>query len=525
MAASPRSSSPLQGYDTAGEEVVHSGGQEAPTPPRSKRLRSSRARTASNPARDSRGRFLSRRRTSLDAQLGGDPDSDPDSEDSLAWDAQQEGLDGTTGTRRWSTGTQYSVPVATESEEDDLSTVEEGRESRASAHQQPAANAMAEVAHHRAEIARALMEIEDDITPFIGRQVSVACIAGLIEKATALKRTLQAGHLYLAANDAAAYAGAMDTAVTESRRAVSGFIVDLEEARATADNTAEAARAAAAREAAAAGPQSNPAKQELIRGRAGRVLVDLSDLDKECKLFSDMKLKGDEQLYECAERHKVLAGRLDAAAEECKALVTLTLDNDLFKESENMDEAGGRLRNMKQAVDQSMLAKRKDAGVWTEKGRRAARRGDLKMPSFSGAATDRYTVYEFEKEWASYKAALNYSVEEALKELKVSVLPPARSAVDKLASEEGIFKYLRTHYGNPVLLLSARETEIRGWPECKGNDQTRREWLIHAKNRLEATVTLCTDHDILKYLHFSSLAGIVQSKLPWDMTRDLRRSW
>ena len=171
MAASPRSSSPLQGYDTAGEEVVHSGGQEAPTPPRSKRLRSSRARTASNPARDSRGRFLSRRRTSLDAQLGGDPDSDPDSEDSLAWDAQQEGLDGTTGTRRWSTGTQYSVPVATESEEDDLSTVEEGRESRASAHQQPAANAMAEVAHHRAEIARALMEIEDDITPFIGRQV------------------------------------------------------------------------------------------------------------------------------------------------------------------------------------------------------------------------------------------------------------------------------------------------------------------------------------------------------------------
>ena len=524
MAESPQSSSPLQGYNTAGEEPNHAGGQKEPTPARSKRLRSSRARTASNPARDGRGRFTSRRGASVDLDPRGDPDSDADSDDSLAWDAQQESLDGTTGTRRWSTGTQFSVPVATDGEEEDLSTVEEGRESRASGpsvqQQPPAANAMADVVHHRAEVARALMEIEDDITPFIGRQVSPTCLARLIETATALKRTLQAGHMYLTTNDAAAYAGAMEASVTGSRRAISGFIVDLEEARAIADN---AATALAAAEAAAAAPQLNPAKQELIRGRVGRVVVDLSDLDGECKLFCEMKLKGDEQLYECAEMHKVLAGRLDLAAEECKALVTITLDNNLFKESETMDDVGGRLRNMKQVVDQSMLTKRKNAGVWTEKGRRAARRGDLKMPSFSGAATDRFTVYEFEKEWVSYKAALNYSVEEALKELKVSVLPPARSAVDKLASEEDIFKYLRTHYGNPVLLLSAREAEIRGWADCKGNDQTRREWLIHAKNRLEATVTLCSDHDILKYLHFSSLAGIVQSKLPWDMVKDFKK--
>ena len=126
--------------------------------------------------------------------------------------------------------------------------------------------------------------------------------------------------MYQTTNDAAAYAGAMEASVTGSRRAISGFIVDLEEARAIADN---AATALAAAEAAAAAPQLNPAKQELIRGRVGRVVVDLSDLDGECKLFCEMKLKGDEQLYECAEMHKVLAGRLDLAAEECKALVTI----------------------------------------------------------------------------------------------------------------------------------------------------------------------------------------------------------
>jgi hypothetical protein len=147
----------------------------------------------------------------------------------------------------------------------------------------------------------------------------------------------------------------------------------------------------------------------------------------------------------------------------------------------------------------------------------------MKAPVFSGAATDRLTVYEFEREWASYKAALNYSVDEALKELKVAVQAPARAAVGKMETEAAIFAYLRTHYGSPVLLLSAREEEIRAWTDCKGTDQVRREWLIHAKNRLESTISLCKDHKIEKYLHFSSVAGIVQSKLPYDMTRDFRK--
>ena len=114
------------------------------------------------------------------------------------------------------------------------------------------------------------------------------------------------------------------------------------------------------------------------------------------------------------------------------------------------------------------------------------------MPTFSGSSSDRITVYEFEKEWTSYKLAVNFTVEEALKELKVAVQAPARQAVDKLGSDLAIFKYLRTHFGNPVLLLSARETEVRGWADCKGNYQARREWLIHAKNRPPSHSVLTT---------------------------------
>ena len=92
-----------------------------------------------------------------------------------------------------------------------------------------------------------------------------------------------------------------------------------------------------------------------------------------------------------------------------------------------------------------------------------------------------------------------------------------------MAAERLIFDYLKAHFGNPVLLLSAREAEIRAWSDCKGTDGIRREWLINAKDRLEATVTLCDKHGISKYLHFSSIAGLVQSKLPEDMIRDSKK--
>ena len=68
-----------------------------------------------------------------------------------------------------------------------------------------------------------------------------------------------------------------------------------------------------------------------------------------------------------------------------------------------------------------MLNSHKVANVWSEKGWRSAARGDMKMPVFSRATGEKLTVHEFEKDWSAYRAAVNYSVEEALKELKMAV--------------------------------------------------------------------------------------------------------
>jgi hypothetical protein len=141
----------------------------------------------------------------------------------------------------------------------------------------------------------------------------------------------------------------------------------------------------------------------------------------ECEAFCTSKAATDEQLYEKAEAYKVLCGRLNAVATGCKETADLALEHDLLKESGTADGVASRLGKLRLRVDQAMLSSRKEAGVWAEKGRRTAARGDQKMPSFSGSATDRLTVYEFEKEWAAYKAAAGLTMEESVKELRVAV--------------------------------------------------------------------------------------------------------
>ena len=550
MAEESRSPTPFNGYVTAESESGSGGSNKTVVEPPSdgRKRKKRRFRAVSLPQRDARGRFLPRsgsRRVggsengggsvgggeSGGGSVGGDESGSTDLDDevlsqadSLAWDGL---LNDTAVRRRWSQDTQRNVLTPDHDlidEERLLPPHREGSVSAASAHTNEL-NEMADVNTIRSRVERALLEVEDDVLPFRGKLVSTARLTSLIVKATELKKVLQDSHLYLAAHDGAHYDANLRQQVTDGRRALSAIIVELEEMyakQAAEENTAAVAVAVAA---AQAGPSTErlAAKQEFIRVRTHKLIKDTTTLAEDCRRFCAAKATSDDQLYERAENHKVLSTRVETALEECKLMLNQALEHDLLTESGVIDDAVSGLRELKQEVDKQMLSSRRVAGVWTEKGRRAVARSDLKAPSFSGAASDKLTIYEFEREWAAYKSAVNFSVEEALKELKMAIQQPARAAVQKMTSEAAILTYVKAHYGNPVLLLSARETEMRALADCTGTDAARREWLIHAKNRLEATVTLCEEHGIQKYLHFSSIAGLVQSKLPAEMVRDFKK--
>lgn len=551
MASSVSSSPPNHGYDTAGEELDTSCNEAARTGGRTRTKRlvktTPRGKSARELPRDASGRFVPRRPllpgSRRDSGDGDDSElgsaTDLVSVSSLTWDDTGAPLNQTSGTtRRWSTETQFSVPAASGFSGSELPTHPEGRESAASGHVTDHSldtviynygePTMDETRRRREQADKALLEVEDDILPFRGKRLTQARLTALSGKATELKRQLQDCHLYLAAHDRDEYDANLRGVVTENRQLLSAFIVELEEQQVVQEDAAAAAAAEAAARAAKQAQTDeneeklNSARLDMIRGRVSRKLKELKQVEKDCVDFNAVKHDGgDEQLHELAERHKVLDGRLNVVIEESKEVADHAMEYDLIGDSEAMYDAVAGLRGLKQINDQTLLAWRKAAGVWASK--RSAGRGDLKMPLFSGSSTDMLTIYEFQKEWLTYKAAVKFSVEEGLKELKMAVQLPARAAIVRMDSEVEVMKYLHAHYGNPVLLLSAREAEIKGWAECKGGDKARREWLMNAKNKLDATVTLCEEHGISKYLHFSSIAGIVQSKLPYDMVKDFKK--
>lgn len=484
-----------------------------------------RRRAVSLQQRDARGRFVATRRATNPEADNSDTGSDQSSSSSLAW----EDLDQTVA-RRWSVDTQHSVPAPDGDlavDLRDLQVDQDGRISAASGELLDDSTGsdlddtltMADVNRHRDAVERALIQVEDDILPFKGRKLPADRLVLLATQAVEIKKILQESHLYLSAHDEAEYEANLRADVINSRRELSAFIVDIEEQRANCEQAAhDAERERAARDAGArADAERLAARRQLTKTRIDRFLDDVKLLQDEVKSFCSSGPANDEQLYERVEQHKVVSVRISTAIEHVDKLASQALDYDLIEESASLDSAVTSLRKMAADIDKFMLDTRKKTGVWAEKGRRAAARGDVKMPAFTGSTTDNLTVYEFEREWNIYKSALNYSVEEALKELKVAVGQPARAAIQKMTGEEAVFKYLKTHYGNPVILLNAKQDEIRGWTHCKGSDMEQREWAIMAKERLEALVSLCEEHKMLTRLHYSDVAKLVQSKFTAQM--------
>ena len=166
---SPPSSPPLEGYDTAGEEVGASSGEETTLAIRQKWRKTPKKPTKRSPrqpvrqsTRIAKGRFTPARpgrRGGSDSDIGSA--ADLISVESLVWDAHAQPLNWTIGTRRWSVETQYGVPVGLEGGGERLSPHQEGRESAASSWIEQPPDTMAELDRVRDGVERALLEVED----------------------------------------------------------------------------------------------------------------------------------------------------------------------------------------------------------------------------------------------------------------------------------------------------------------------------------------------------------------------------
>ena len=554
---SPAPSSPdLEGYNSALEEVNTAARDESGadsddsnvtirSPPKGLSLigvnpgpARSRASTGSLPPRDRRGRFTRRRGSIQSASSeGADPESASDPEvfvGSLEWDPHESPLlDNTVKSDNWSTTCTLDVtlieprPLSTLPEEtaSRVASAMAGNENETNTSGNSGGGDSDKVAAIVADLEEAIMIVEEEMTPYLGRQLSWERLEAMVARVEELRKTLRKGHLFLVKEKAPEYTAELRDSVAVHKRVLTDLMMNFEEQMVTMGKKSEQQPEQPAGEQHGGGDDGGP-PDEMLKAARTRLLAwtdDCTILNAKIRDFREDVPDEEERLYEVSERLKIIVDEAESLLADGRLLTEQLRDCDLYTEEAQAMETAGTVRQLMVGARGDLLTWRQSFGVWDEKTKRAANRGLLKVPKFTGKS-DTLTIFEFEKEFIIYKKAAALSVSESLTQLKAAISIPTQKAVQEMKDEEAVMAYLKAHYGNPLFLLDNRQKEAAAWPLCKGTNTQMRDWLVHAKTRLEATVELCEEHGISKALHESALASIIKSKLNQEMSKKIRKA-
>jgi hypothetical protein len=246
----------------------------------------------------------------------------------------------------------------------------------------------------------------------------------------------------------------------------------------------------------------------------------LSSLCVEAKVFTDSKKPTeDSEIFRLTEDFKLLSSQIDAACAKATAMAARAISCRLYAEEAELTALIADTEAGKVAAQKVLMGWRREAGVFSEKigrGNRAA----VKAPTFTGKPKTQ-SIYEFIKEWSSYKDDSNCTVNEALKELKAAVREADKEVTSSMDTEEAILDHLIDRFGNPIEMIRSREAEFSSWKQSKGTYEQRRDWFAHARARLQNIMELCTEHEVLDHLYDSQLNRLFQQKLDEDSMESL----
>ena len=501
--ASPTPSSPgLEGYDSALDEVITprrsdissrrgdiggGGGDESESSDDSNRtIRTPqqrvsliganqepvRARTASLPPRDARGRFTRRRASGRSADSAASGDSRRlrqssgvgreigsasdlvNSQQSLSWDNYSPPIQEDTVFDFENSSTSGLASVTLREREvdqilDDISRlqpVDERGESRASNDElltmagndelQGAPPAVGDdvVARALLEIEDIAAEVEDDFTPYIGKPLIWERLQEMLTRTKELKKLLRGNDLLLKRARVAAYDNEKQAMVREAKAGLTAAMQHFDEL--LIQLTAERAAAGLGGGAGAGGgaahdlglnvsmsSEGSEVDQELLDHTRQRVISWQAEfrilLNKIEEMSNDVPTE-EEKLYQVGEHLLIVTSEAKVRSRDGESIAAALHKCRAYKEEREILENIATLYSNETALRELMLTWRSEMGVWHEKSRRAVNRSNLKMPKFTGQPKS-ITIFEFKKEWEDYKKAAALSKQEGLAELKQAI--------------------------------------------------------------------------------------------------------
>jgi hypothetical protein len=410
--------------------------------------------------------------------------------------------------------------------EDILSVVPEGRESAETTMNQeeaavpPAAEAAAEAARLDAiekrqdEAEENLYYLERAILPVVETITTARMVDEFAQRVDETIARLGKCHTFIRRRDRANHDADLGPRTEEAYANLGDILVKLTQLRAAETEEEEESEPEPERPPdppPAGPPPPDPVFVESTKTAMITATAKLSSLCVEAKAFTEsMRPTEDSDTDE----FKLLSAQIDGACAKATAMAARAISCKLYTEEAALttlitDTEGGKV-----AAQKVLMSWRREAGVFAEKigrGNRAA----VKAPTFTGKPKS-LSIYEFIKDWSSFKADSNCTVNEALKELQAAVREADKEVTSAMDTEEAILDHLIERFGNPIEMIRSREAEFSSWKQSKITYEQRRDWFAHARARLQNIIELCTEHEVLDHLYDSQLNRLFQQKLDED---------
>ena len=404
----------------------------------------------------------------------------------------------------------------TESEDDICSHLRGQNEGLNSLEHRPEGNTpnMTGVNHHKSALLRGEMFIEDDIETLTMESATTEVLTDLLNQGRKIKAGIQEAVLYFT-NEGPEYLEQHQASIRKVKQRLTKFINECM-AVITSRRTAP--------EGIAAGSNAEAKKIKAARVTEYRdpVSEDVASIVTELRSLNLVTPGDDAAYYDLKDKLDTVLKRSASIKKTARSLCDDAVEVGMSEAALGMEKNLRELHDLELELDVKISECKATFGIQT--GPKFTAKGSaIKLPEFKGELTDGQDYYSFHDNFLEYCRFNMISKAEQLRILQKSCLKgDALEACEDLDTIEEVWAILKENFGNPKILLAAKEKEILKYGACKDSwpANKKRTWGFNVKSKLTKLQKMAVKHGLESHLYFSQTVVEIRHSLPSAAHKD-----
>ena len=277
-------------------------------------------------------------------------------------------------------------------------------------------------------------------------------------------------------------------------------------------------------------PTTYAVKQARVKQKRDPLLVELDDL---CEKFTDLKTTEVKQLGQFNKlnaQFKELIEKAQRTLQKAKTLCEDAMVTDMEQDATALDAQSTMLETEISSVESFVESLRTRFGVPISGHSFNQRSSNIPIPHFSGAKTDKFDLFTFQKKFQIYIDSMPSIAEvEALEILKEKCL---QGNAQMLCSAEknikACMKQLSFHYGSKTSIIAKRKAKIMELGPCpKYNWEQQITWMVKLRSLLADTQEFAKENDAEQTLYHgkTDIANSVLNLLKGDYFKEMSKTF